>query len=90
MKFSRKYTNKLVSFVDRYYTYDGRSMKREGDKTYFDFWAYNNDNGSSVAVPRNPQGMFVSIRKDNKVVFRAILTTYTEIDNFKRMIKCLG
>ena len=90
MKFSRKYTNKLVSFVDRHYTYDHRSMKREGDDTHFDLWAYNNDNSSSVAVHRNPQGMFVSIRKDNKIVLRSILTTYTEIDAFKRMIRCLG
>lgn len=90
MKFGKTYTNRLVSFADRYFTYDDKEMKREGTTDYFDFVGRNYDTKTYVYIHRNQTGIFVYIRKDNKTIIREILQTYKEIDTFKRMIRCLG
>ena len=92
MKFSRKFTNKLVSYTDRHFTYDKRTMRREGTDKLFDFFAISRENGvtTSVCVDRTKQGIWASIRKDDKYICEGFLKTYTEVDNFKKMILCLG
>ena len=91
MKFSKTYTNKLVSFVDRHFTYDVRKLKREGDNTFdFDFIAHNRDTKVSVYVARTEFGIHVTITKDRKDIKRGFLTTYKEVDSFKKMIRCLS
>ncbi len=91
MKFGKTYTNKLVSFVDRYFTYDVRKLKREGNTTFsFDLIAHNRDTKVSVYVGRTEFGIYVVISKDGKDIERGFLTTYKEVDSFKKMIKCLS
>lgn len=91
MKFSKTFTNKLVSFTDRYFTYDSRKLKREGDATFsFDFIAHNHDTKTSVYISRTKFGIYVIISKQGKDIKRGFLTTYTEINSFKTMIRCLG
>ena len=92
MKFSRTFTNKLISYADRYFTYDSRTMKREGTDKLFDFFAINRDNGNTtcVCIDRSTTGLWVSIQKNNHFIYSDFLKTYKEVDNFKKMIKCLG
>jgi hypothetical protein len=90
MKFGKTYTNKLVSFVDRQFTYESKGMKREGTNTYFEFAGYDFERRVSVHIKRNSCGIFVQVRKDGKNVICEILHTYSEVENFKRMIRCLG
>ena len=92
MKFSKTFTNKLVSYTDRYFTWDSRKMKRENDDTEFDFVAFNHDNGhtTSVFIRRSQYGIWVSINKARKPIHQGFLRTYKEVNDFKKMIKCLG
>ena len=92
MKFSKTFTNKLVSYTDRYFTYDHRTMRREGTDKLFDFFAIRRENGvtTSVCVNRSKQGVWVSIRKNDEYICGDFVKTYTEVDAFKKMIKCLG
>lgn len=92
MKFSKKFTNKLVSYADRYFTYDRRKMRREGTDERFDFFAINLDNGSTtcVFIKRSTTGLWVSIQKNDHCIYHGFLKTYTEVNNFKKMIRCLG
>ena len=92
MKFSVKFTNKLVSYVDRYFTYDNRKMKREGDATKFDFIGYNHEDNctTTVFVKRSKYGIWVSIHRGSDTITQGFLETYVDITNFKKMIKCLG
>ena len=92
MKISRKLTNKLVTYVDRYFTYDRRTMKREGS-VMFDFFGVCEDNGvrTVVVVDRMSSDMlWVSITKNHTCIHSGFLTTYDDIDNFKKMVRCLG
>lgn len=91
MKFGKTYTNKLISFVDRHFTYDVRQLKREGDNTFgFDFIAHNRDSKVSVYLERGEFGIYVSITKDSKDIKRGFLKSYSEVTAFKQMIKCLS
>lgn len=89
MHFGKTFTNKLVSYVDKHFTYNSREMKRENKNALFDFSAFG-DNKTLVAVNRNEYGIFVVITKDGTTIMRKILKTYNEVDDFKRMIRCLG
>ena len=90
MKFSKTYTNKLVSFVDRYFTYDNKEMLREGTSDYFDFWAVERDHEAYVTVKRTKYGIYCSISKNGKSIISEIYKSYSDIENFKKMIKCLS
>lgn len=92
MKFSRTFTNKLVSYADRYFTYDSRTMRREGTDKSFDFFAIcREDNHKTiVCIDRIKLGMYVAIKKDDKYIYQGLLKTYAEIDTFKKMVRCLG
>lgn len=92
MKFGKAFTNKLISYADRYFTWDSRQLKREDDTQHFDFVAFNHDNGltTSVFIRRSQCGIWVSINRDHKSIYQGFLRTYKEVGNFKKMIKCLG
>lgn len=89
MHFGQTFTNKLVSYADRHFTYNSREMKRECPKALFDFSAFG-DNKTCVVINRNAYGIFVVVCKDGTTIMRKILKTYSEIDGFKRIIRCLG
>ncbi len=88
MKFSKKFTNKLVSYADRYFTYDRRIMRREDHNEHFDFFAYRED--ASVVIDRCSTGIYLCIKKDGKYIYKTIANSFADIKNFKRMILCLG
>lgn len=89
MQFSRKFTNKLVSYTDRYFTYDYRIMRREDHNELFDFCARRDD--AAVMIDKLSTGsIYLCVKKDNKYVYQAIAKSFAEIKNFKRMILCLG
>lgn len=88
MKFSKKFTNKLVSYVDRYFTYDRRAMRVEDKNNLFDFYAQRT--GATVVIDRCPTGIYICIKKDNRYICKNIAKSFAEIKNFKHMILCLG
>ena len=88
MKFSKKFTNKLVSYVDRYFTYDRRTMRVEDENSLFDFYAVGE--GTTVVIDRCPTGLYICIKKDNRYICKNIAKSFAEIKNFKHMILCLG
>lgn len=90
MKFGKTYTNKLVSFVDRHFTYDDREMLREGTSDYFDFWGFEKNSRTYVTVKRTKYGIYCSISKNDKSIISDIFKNYKDIENFKKMIKCLS
>lgn len=92
MKFSRTFTNKLVSYVDRYFTWDTRTLRREDTDKNFDFFAISRENGhiTSVCIDRSICGLWVSISKDHNFIYSGYIKTYKEVDTFKKMIRCLG
>lgn len=94
MQISRKTTNKLVSYVDRYFTWDKRTMKREGTDSVFDFWGVRHAEGNNprvtVAIDKNSLFLYVSICINGKFVYDERIKTHKEIANFKKMVRCLG
>ena len=93
MKITKTQTNKLVSFVDRYFTYDWRILGREEPNENFDFLAtsYDDDHKTVVAIDRlDSQNLYLSIRKDDKYVLARIARSYKDIETFKKMVRCLG
>ena len=93
MNFSRKFTNKLISYVDRYFTYDTRTMKREGTDALFDFFGVCKSDGikTVVVVDRLKSDMlWVSISQNDTCIHSGFLHTYDDISNFKKMVRCLG
>ena len=88
MKFSKNVTNKIISYVDRNFTYDYRTMRREEENSLFDFYAYRS--GATVVIDRCPTGLYISIKKDNRYICKNIAKSFAEIKNFKHMILCLG
>lgn len=88
MKFSKNVTNKLISYVDRYFTYDYRTMRREDNDSSFDFYAHTES--TTVVIDRCTMGIYMCIKKDSKYIYRTIAKSFADIKNFKRMILCLG
>ena len=88
MKFSRNVTNKLISYVDKYFTYDYRAMRVEDKNNLFDFYAHRA--GTTVVIDRCPTGIYISIKKDERYICKNIAKSFAEIKNFKHMILCLG
>ena len=88
MQFSKKFTNKLISYADRYFTYDRRIMRREDHNESFDFFARRDD--ATVVIDRCSTGIYLCIKKDGKYVYQVIVKSFADIKNFKRMVFCLG
>ena len=88
MQFSKKFTNKLVSYADRYFTYDRRIMRREDHNEHFDFFARRDD--ATVVIDRCSTGIYLCIKKDEIYIYKTIAKSFADIKNFKRMVLCLG
>lgn len=86
-------TNRLVSYVDRHFTYDWRTLKRENQQEWFDFFGVREEGNHKivVAIDRMNRGvLWVSIRKNDTYIYSRIVKSYKDIDNFKAMVRCLG
>jgi hypothetical protein len=92
MKFGKTFTNKLISYADQHFTYDTRTMRREGTDKLFDFFAISRENGTTttVCIDRSSVGLWVSIQKNGHFIYSGYLKSYKEVDRFKCMIRCLG
>lgn len=92
MKFGKTFTNKLVSYADRYFTWDSRTMRREDNTAHFDFFAIRREDERKIVVcfRRSKYGIWASIEKDGTDIHKGYLRNYAEVDAFKKMIRCLG
>lgn len=92
MKFGKTFTNKLVSYADRYFTWDSRTMRREGTDKMFDFFAIREEDGrkTTVCIDRLYGMLWVSIEKDDHYIYSGFLKSYSDVTNFKKMVRCLG
>jgi hypothetical protein len=94
MQISRKATNKLVSYVDRYFTWDKRTMKREGTDKIFDFWGVRYTDGNNprvtVAIDKNSLFLYVSICINGKCIYDERIKKHKQVKAFKQMVRCLG
>ena len=90
MKLITKELNKFISFVDRNFSYDTRHMKREDSSSVFDFFGINYDTDTIVAINNCQRGLYVSIKRNKKVIEQKFIKNFNELNNFKKMIKCLG
>ena len=86
-KLTRKQTNKLVNFVDKNFSYDWRSMKREGDNIPLAFVA--KDNERKLLVSLSYDGWY-HIQKDGIDVTRGFFSSFKEVTSFKAMILLLS
>ena len=89
-KISKKDKNKLISFVDRYFTYDTRSLKREKADTAFDFFGINYDTNTIVVVNCSKTTVYTAIKQNNKYIHQEFICSFNELSQFKKMIRCLG
>lgn len=93
LRVSSTNTNKLISYVDRYFTYDRRELKREGEGKMFDFFGVRQDDERRivVVVDRMLHGViWVSIRENDTYIHSGFIKSYKDISTFKRMVRCLG
>ena len=92
-KISQTTTNRLVSYVDRYFTWDWRTMKREDPTEWFEFFGVRKDDERKivVTVDRMKRGvLWVSIRENDAYIHSGFIKSYKDISTFKRMVRCLG
>lgn len=89
MKLTKKELNKLVSFIDKEFSYDRRKIKREDKTSLFDFFALNYDTNTIVSID-NDVRLYVSIKRNNKIIEQKFIKNFNELNTFKKMIKCLG
>jgi hypothetical protein len=92
-KITLKETNKLVSFTDKFFSYDWRIMKRENSSESFDFLAVNKDYNRTITVSisrTNSKTLYLSIREREKKIYTSFVKSYQDINIFKQMIRCLG
>lgn len=94
MSFNRKYVNKVVSHIDRYFTYDRRYLRRENTSERQDIFVVRDAEGAApkviVAANNTKYGLYVYIRKEEDIILSKILHTPKEVNNFKKMVRCLG
>ena len=90
MKLNKKELNKFVSFVDKEFSYDNRKIKREDKTSFFDFFGINYDTDTIVSVHNDKIGLYISIKRDKKVIEQKFIKSFNELNTFKKMIKCLG
>ncbi len=93
MKISKTTTNLLVSYVDRYFTWDWRTMKREDPNEWFDFFGVRQDDDRRLVVTvdrLDRNHLYVSIRENDTLIYSHMVKSYKDISTFKRMVRCLG
>ena len=87
---SNKDKNKFISFVDRYFTYDIRKLKREKACDTFDFFGINYDTNTIVVVDCSKTTVYTAIKQNNKYIHKGFICSFNELSQFKKMIRCLG
>ena len=90
MKLTKKELNKLVSFIDKEFSYDSRKIKREDETSVFDFFGINYDTDTIVSVHNDKIGLYISIKRNKKVIEQKFIKSFNELNVLKKMIKCLG
>ena len=90
MKLTKKELNKLVSFIDKEFSYDSRKIKREDKTSFFDFFALNYDTNTIVSIDNDKIGLYVSLKRNNKIIEQKFIKNFNELNTFKKMIRCLG
>ena len=91
MKLTKKELNKLVSFIDKEFSHDMRKLKREDETSLFDFFGRNKERDTTICVDFSSEmGLYVSITRKNRVIERKYLKTMHEINQFKKLIFCIG
>ena len=90
MKLTKKEKNKFISFVDRNFSYDTRHMKREDSSSFFDFFGLNYDTDTIVSIHNDKIGLYVSIKRNKKIIEQKFIKNFNELNMFKKMIRCLG
>ena len=89
-KISKNNKNKLISFVDRYFTYDTRTLKRENVDTAFDFFGINYDTNTIVIIDCSKTTVYTAIKQNNKYIHKGFICSFNELSQFKKMVRCLG
>lgn len=90
MRLTKKELNKFVSFVDKEFSYDNRKIKREDKTSFFDFFGINYDTDTIVSIHNDKIGLYVSIKRNKKIIEQKFIKSFNELNVFKKMIKCLG
>ena len=90
MKFSKKEVNKLVSFVDKEFSYDWRKLKREQETMLFDFIGKDIARNIVVCIENDLTGLYVRITRNDRVIERKYLRSFQDINQFKKLILCIG
>ena len=91
MKLTKKELNKLVSFIDKEFSHDMRTLKREDETSPFDFFGRNKERDITICVDFSSEmGLYVSITRRNRVIERKYLKTMHEINQFQKLIFCIG
>lgn len=90
MKLTKKELNKLVSFIDKEFSYDSRKIKREDETSFFDFFALNYDTNTIVSINNDKIGLYVSLKRNKKIIEQKFIKNFNELNTFKKMIRCLG
>lgn len=89
-KMSNKDKNKFISFIDRYFTYDTRTLKREKADAAFDFFGINYDTDTTVVVDCSKTTVYTAIKRNNQYIHKGFIENFSELSQFKKMIRCLG
>ena len=89
-KLSRKDINKLTSFVDKCFSYDERSLKRERENNSFDFFGVNKETDTVVVVDCSKTTVYAAIKRNGQYIYKGFIGSFNELSNFKKMIRCLG
>ena len=50
----------------------------------------NYDTDTIVSVHNDKIGLYISIKRDKKVIEQKFIKSFNELNTFKKMIKCLG
>lgn len=91
MKLTKKELNKLVSFIDKEFSSDWRELKREDETSTFDFFGRNKERDINICVNYSSEmGLYVSITRKNRVIECKYIETMHEINQFKKLIFCIG
>lgn len=85
-KTTQKQMNKLIAKVDRYFTWDSRTIEvGEGIRVR------NNDSGIYIHIQRDKYGMWCYLLDSKRnIKFAEHRKTFKEINDFIKMVKLIG
>ena len=86
---SSKHVNKIISKIDRYFSWDNRTIINGHKASFIDF-----DRNAYVSIKKTPLGLwcYYSIERWNgeKLTWGEHLRNFHDINNFIRVIQALG